>query len=149
MKTKMNKIIGLLKYGDLRLIASLAKMNQTAVTNVLYGRSNIENYPKLVLALTAYLNKREKDLQSEYGLTKQADEIYKRLELEEPTDEEILKKRLNWYVLDHMNEARILEVNEELGLRISTTGCDDWDRDDWDNFIEKVGKRVGLKEREE
>ena len=149
MKNKMNKIIGLLKHGDLGRIASLAKMNQTAVTNVLYGRSDIESYPSLVGALSDYVTLRVDDLKNEQGLIKQIDEAYKNLKLKEPTDEDIMRKGLNWYSLEHMNEARILEVNEKLNLRVSVSGVDDWDSDDWNDFVEKVGKRVGLKEREE
>ena len=149
MKTKMNKIIGLLKHGDLGRIADLAKMNQTAVTNVLHGRSDLESYPSLVAALTVYVARRVKELQDEQGLTKQLEEAYKSLKLKEPTDEEILRRGLNWFTLEHMNEARLLEVNEKLNLRISVSDCDDWDSDDWADFTEKVGVKVGLKKREE
>jgi len=149
MKRKMNNIIGLLKHGDLGIIADEAKMNPTTLTDVLQGRKNIESYSSLVPVLKSYVTRRKEELQGEVDLVKHTDEVYKELNLKPPTNEELLKKSLNWYMLDHMNESKLLEVNEELGLRISTKDSDDWGSGDWDDFIEKIGVKIGLKERED
>ena len=147
MKRKMNEVIGVMKHGDLSKLASLAKMNQSALTLVLNGKSNIENYPLLVPVLKDYLNKRKTELQSEFELTEHSKALYKELSLTPPTDEELLRKNLTRRKLYNMKTVKLLEVNEKLGLRIGTAKYEDWGNREWENFAETIADKIGLRKQ--
>ena len=151
MKRKMNEVIGVLKHGDLGKLAEAAKMNSSALTLVLNGKSNIENYPALVPVLKDYITKRKIELQSEFELTEHSKTLYKELSLTPPTDEELLKKSITrgrlMSIVDHEQYNKLLNLNEKLSLRIGTTHNENWSHRDWESFASAIADKLGLKER--
>jgi len=147
MKRKMNEVIGVMKHGDIGKLATQAKMNSSALTLVLNGKSNIENYPLLVPVLKDYLIKRKAELQSEFELAEHSKALYKDLALTPPTDEELLKRSLTRLKLQSMKPVKLLEVNEKLSLRIGTPHHEEWRKEEWEDFAETIADKLGLKGR--
>jgi len=147
MKTKWIHLLSLIKYGDLGKLANEAKISPSILSGILNGKVSAEAYPQLPKILGDYAVKRTIELQGEFDAIKQTKEACEKLGLEPLTEEEILKKKLTRYRLSVMRSTKLLEVNEKLGLRINTQRSNEWGDRDWDDFAQKIGDKIGLKEQ--
>lgn len=141
MKRKMNDIIGLLKRGDLQDIAQAAKVDPSLVSNIIHGRRDIENYPAVSQALIDYVKRREKELQAESKLSAATAEVYSKLKIKPPTDEQLLLRNLNAQKISRLDRDQLLFVIQEKRLKIKTK-----EFDDIDDLRDEVIDRLGLKE---
>ena len=140
MKRRMNDIIGLLKRGDLLKIAQDAKVDPSLISNIIHGRRDIENYPNVSEALIRYVKGRADELTKESKLSAVTSEVYAKLKMKPPTDEEILLRNLTAQKIYRMKRAELLLVIQERGLRIKVK-----DFEDDDDLREEVIERLGLK----
>lgn len=141
MKRKMNDIIGLLKRGDLQKIAADAKVDPSVVSNIIHGRRDIENYPNVSEALIRYVKNRANELTAESKLTVATSEVYSKLKMKPPTDQELLLRNLTAQKIARMKRADLLLVIQERGLRIKAKEFED-DDDLRDEVIEKLGLKA-------
>lgn len=141
MKRRMNDIIGLLKRGDLLKIAHDAKVDPSVVSNIIHGRRDIENYPNVSEALIRYVKNRATELTQESKLSAATSEVYSKLKLKPPTDEELLLRNLTAQKIARMKRSELLLVIQERGLRIKVKEFED-DDELRDEIIEKLGLKA-------
>ena len=141
MKRRMNDIIGLLKRGDLLKIAQDAKVDPSLISNIIHGRRDIENYPNVSEALIRYVKNRGTELTTESKLSAVTSEVYSKLKMKPPTDEEILLRNLTAQKISRMKRSELLLVIQERGLRIKVKDFED-DEDLREEVIEKLGLKA-------
>lgn len=141
MKRRMNDIIGLLKRGDLLKIAQDAKVDPSLISNIIHGRRDIENYPNVSEALIRYVKNRAQELTQESKLSVATSEVYSKLKIKPPTDQELLLRNLTAQKIARMKRNDLLLVIQERGLRIKAKDFED-DEDLRDEVIEKLGLKA-------
>lgn len=142
----MNDIIGLLKRGDLLQIAedasAIGKRNvePSLVSNIIHGRRDIEGYPHISQALRDYVKRRERELQEESKLVAATAEVYSKLKMKPPSDEELLLRNLNAQKISRLNRQQLIFLIGQKRLKIKAK-----DHEDDDDLREAVINSLGLK----
>lgn len=147
MKTQMVELMSLIKYGDMVKLAHQANVTPATLSNIINGKLSIENHPSVIPIIGEYVKKRTIEMQGQFDLLQETKEACKKLGIVPLTEEEQLKKKLTFHRISQMKPAKLLEVNEKLGLRVKTQNSDDWSRGDWEDFALAICAKLGLKER--
>lgn len=147
MKTQMVELMSLIKYGDMVKLAHQANVTPATLSNIINGKLSIETHPSVIPVIGEYVKKRAIEMQGQFDLLEATKETCKKLGIVPLTEEEQLKKKLTFFRISQMKPAKLLEVNEKLGLRVKTQNSDDWSRGDWEDFALAICAKLGLKER--
>jgi hypothetical protein len=151
MKTKWVELMSLVKYGDMTKLANKAKVPVNVLSNIISGRTDIENYPEVPKVLGDYVVQRTKELQGNFDLLEQTKEACKKLGIVPATEEELMKKKISRFklnqMLDHRRYEKLLELNDKLGLRLKTQHYEDWGGGEWEDFADEIAIRLNIKKR--
>lgn len=146
MKTKMYPLIALIKYGDMVKLAHQANVTPATLSNIVNGKLSIEGYPSVIPVIGEYVKKRTIEMQGQFDMAEVTKEACVKLGIVPPTEEELLKKKLTFFRINHMTKTKLLEVNEKLGLRLKTQNHEDWSRGETEDFAYAICDKLGLKE---
>ena len=119
MKRIMNKVIGVLKFGDRQMLAKQAGISPGVLGDILNGKKDISSYPAVASVLREYINKRKQEMVTEEELNGQLDDLYKNIDIQPPTDEDIIFKTLTSIKISRMNRPQVLALIEHKGLKIT------------------------------
>ncbi len=138
MKRIMNRVIGLLEFGDRQKLAEKAGIPATTFSDILNGKKDISSYPAVASVLREYINKRKQEMVTEEELHSQLDDLYKNIDIQPPTDEDIIFKTLTSIKIARMNRPQIMALIAHKGLKI--TGIKDMNLEEaQDEVIDGLG----------
>ena len=119
MKRIMNKVIGILKFGDRKMLAEQAGIPATILSDILNGKKDLSSYPTLATVLREFINKRLQEMVAEEELNSQLDDLYKNINIQPPTNEDIIFKTLTSIKISRMNRPQLTALITHKGLKIT------------------------------
>jgi len=136
----MNEVIGLMRRGDIQDLAKKAKIHPNALTRILYGKADIASYPSFPPVLLEFISMRDKEMEGEAEVLVKAGELYKKLAIAPPSDEDLMIKNLNPSSLDRMSREELLIVVERKKL---DTKVKDYKVDETEELREAIAEGLG------
>jgi predicted AlkP superfamily phosphohydrolase/phosphomutase len=139
METR-NKLIGILRSGDVSLIARRAKLNPTVISDVIRGRRGVSNYPTLPGVLLNYIKEREKQLIIEKEWEKALDQVYQNNpSIEIPSDDDVEFSRLSESKVLAMSRSELMRLIKYRDLDITVGEARELDEDE---LAERVAEEI-------
>lgn len=130
METR-NKLVGILRNGDVSLIARRAKLNPTVISDVIRGRRGVSNYPTLPAVLLQYIQEREQQLTMENQYIEALDKLYASVpSLDVPSDDEVEFARLTSSKVLSMTRSELMRLIKYKELDISASEARELDEEE-------------------
>lgn len=130
METR-NKLIGILRTGDVSLIARRAQLNPTVISDVIRGRRGVSNYPTLPAVLLQYIQEREQQLTMDNKFIDALNKVYENNKsLKVPSDDEVEFARLTSSKVLSMKRSELMRLIKYKELDISASEARELDEEE-------------------